>query len=93
MARYALDVRELPKPDKHPTIFTAYAALAAGESFVLVNNHDPKHLRAEFDRDYPDSYGWEYLESGPRAWRIRITKLTAVLGSPDTAKTHSQQEV
>ena len=93
MANYELDVRQLRKPDKHPTIFAAYAALAVGEAFVLVNNHDPKHLRAEFDVDYPDSYGWEYLEKGPAGRRIRITKLTAVLGSPDTAKTLSQQEV
>jgi uncharacterized protein (DUF2249 family)/quercetin dioxygenase-like cupin family protein len=71
-----LDVRQLPKPDKHPTIFTTYAALAVGESFVLVNNHDPKHLRAEFDADHPASYGWEYLEKGP-VWRIRISKLTS----------------
>lgn len=93
MASYELDVRQLRKPDKHPTIFAAYAALPDGESFVLVNNHDPKHLRAEFDNDYPDNYGWEYLEKGPRAWRIRITRLTAAVGSPDTAKLPLQQEV
>jgi uncharacterized protein (DUF2249 family) len=38
------DVRQLRKPDKHPTIFATYAAMSVGESFVLVNNHDPKHL-------------------------------------------------
>ncbi len=93
MADYELDVRQLRKPDKHPTIFTAYAALAVGEAFVLVNNHDPKHLRAEFEADHSGSHGWDYLEKGPGAWRIRITKLAAVLGSPDTAKTRLQQEV
>jgi uncharacterized protein (DUF2249 family) len=33
-----LDVRPLRKPDKHPTIFTTYARLSVGESFVLVND-------------------------------------------------------
>jgi uncharacterized protein (DUF2249 family) len=47
MADNELDVRQLRKPDKHPTIFATYAALAVGESFVLVNNHDPKHLHEE----------------------------------------------
>jgi uncharacterized protein (DUF2249 family) len=70
-----LDVRQLHKPDKHPTIFAAYAKLAVGESFVLVNNHDPKHLRQEFEADHAGSYGWDYLEKGPVVWRIRITKL------------------
>ncbi|OBG25485.1 DUF2249 domain-containing protein [Mycobacterium sp. E3198] len=72
-----LDVRELPKPDKHPTIFATFGALAVGESFVLVNNHDPKHLRGEFDADHPGGYGWDYLDKGPQVWRIRITRLTA----------------
>jgi uncharacterized protein (DUF2249 family) len=62
--------------NKHPTIFATYAALAVGQSFVLVNNHDPKHLRAEFDADHPGSHGWEYVEKGPEVWRIRISKLT-----------------
>ncbi|OBK51619.1 DUF2249 domain-containing protein [Mycobacterium sp. 1081908.1] len=77
MADTELDVRELRRPDKHPTIFAAYGALGVGESLVLVNNHDPKHLRAEFDADHPGSYGWEYVEKGPRVWRIRISKLAA----------------
>ncbi|WP_373365762.1 DUF2249 domain-containing protein [Mycobacterium kansasii] len=71
-----LDVRRLRKPDKHPMIFARYAALPTGGSFVLVNNHDPKHLRAEFDTEHPGGYGWEYLEKGPEVWRIRISKLT-----------------
>jgi uncharacterized protein (DUF2249 family) len=72
-----LDVRPLRKPDKHPAIFQAYDALTAGESFVLINNHDPRHLRDEFNTDHPGSYGWDYLTKGPEAWRIRISKLTS----------------
>lgn len=72
-----LDVRPLRKPDKHPTIFAAYDDLPAGGSFVLVNNHDPRHLHDEFEADHAGSYGWEYVESGPRTWRIRISKLAA----------------
>ena len=71
-----LDVRPLRKPDKHPTVFAAYSALACGESFVLVNNHDPLHLHDEFESEHPGSYDWDYLESGPRVWRIQIRKLT-----------------
>ena len=75
MGEQELDVRGLPKPDKHPAIFAAYEHLPVGAAFVLVNNHDPKHLREEFEADYADSYGWEYLASGPRVWRIEISKL------------------
>jgi uncharacterized protein (DUF2249 family)/quercetin dioxygenase-like cupin family protein len=76
MADNELDVRPLHKPDKYPTIFATYADLPVGGSFVLVNNHDPKHLHEEFEADHAGSYGWEYLEKGPTVWRIRISKLT-----------------
>jgi uncharacterized protein (DUF2249 family) len=71
-----LDVRQVPKPQRHPLIFDRFAALSPAGSFVLVNSHDPKHLRQEFDRDHPGTYSWVYLETGPTAWRIQITKLT-----------------
>ena len=71
-----LDVRHLPKPQRHPLIFDRFASLAPNASFVLVNSHDPKHLRQEFDRDHPGSYDWHYLETGP-VWRIRITRVTS----------------
>lgn len=72
-----LDVRPLRKPDKHPTIFATYAALPVGGSFVLVNDHDPKHLREEFETEHPGGYRWEYRNREPRNWRIQITKLAA----------------
>jgi uncharacterized protein (DUF2249 family)/quercetin dioxygenase-like cupin family protein len=72
-----LDVRGLPKPDKHPTIFAAFEGLPAGGAMVLVNDHDPKHLHDEFETELAGSYTWEYMRQEPRDWRIRIGKLTA----------------
>lgn len=77
MADQELDVRGLRKPDKHPTIFATYDALGVGETFVLVNNHDPKHLRDEFEVEHPGSYSWDYVEKGPAEWRVRIGKRTS----------------
>jgi len=70
-----LDVRGMRKPDKHPTIFGTFADLEVGDCFVLVNDHDPRHLHDEFERDLPGGYGWEYLNTEMRDWRIKITKL------------------
>lgn len=67
-----LDVRPIQHGQRHPRIFGRYARLAAGEAFVLVNNHDPKPLRREFAATYPGEFTWDYLESGPEQWRIRI---------------------
>lgn len=70
-----VDVREIPRGRRHPRIFGVYGRLAPGESFVLVNNHDPKPLRREFQATYPDRFGWDYLEAGPDRWRVRIGRL------------------
>ena len=72
-----LDVRELRKPDKHPTISATFGALAVGDSFVLVNNHDPKHLRGEFDAQ-PDATGavWR-LEARERDLDSNVIALPA----------------
>jgi len=70
-----VDVREIPRGRRHPRIFGVYGRLAPGESFVLVNNHDPKPLRREFQATYPDRFGWDYVEAGPERWRVRIGRL------------------
>jgi uncharacterized protein (DUF2249 family) len=72
-----LDVRGLPKPDKHPAIFKAYGELSVGEALLLVNDHDPRHLHDVFEVEYPGGYGWEYVAKDRGAYRIRISKLAA----------------
>lgn len=72
-----LDVRGLPRPEKHPAIFAAYDALPVGGGLVLVNDHDPRHLRDEFEAAHPGGHGWEYLLRERGDWRIRITRLAA----------------
>lgn len=76
-----LDVRPITHGERHPRIFRRYARLAPGESFVLVNNHDPKPLRREFGATHPGEFTWDYLESGPEQWRIRIGR--SPLSEPD----------
>ena len=72
----ALDVREIPHARRHPTVFAVYARLGHGESFVLVNDHDPKPLRDQLQAAFPAELSWDYLESGPDLWRVSITRHT-----------------
>lgn len=69
-----LDVRVIPPREKHPTIFQTFDALEPGESFVLVNDHDPFPLRYQFEAERKGQFEWEYLEQGPRVWRVEISK-------------------
>ncbi|GED96836.1 DUF2249 domain-containing protein [Gordonia crocea] len=72
-----IDVREIPKPQRHPKIFALFDSLGAGEALILVNDHDPRHLHDEFDVERPGSYSWEYLVREKRDYRIRIGKTTS----------------
>ena len=72
-----LDVRQLIPMQRHSTIFSTWQNLAAGTSFVLVNDHDPKPLYYQFDAEHPGKFTWDYLESGRETWRVRIGKTAA----------------
>jgi len=68
----ALDVRALPPRERHPLIMRTFDALKPGQSFILVNDHDPKPLYYQFQFERAGEFTWEYLEEGPEVWRVRI---------------------
>ncbi|MCC6211670.1 MAG: DUF2249 domain-containing protein [Burkholderiales bacterium] len=72
MTQTILDVRNLAPRERHPLIFSTYGALGPGETFVLVNDHDPKPLYYQFQAEVGPRFDWEYLEQGPETWRVRI---------------------
>jgi uncharacterized protein (DUF2249 family) len=57
---------------------TTVDELAAGESFVLVADHDPIGLCYMLDAERPGTVSWEVLTEGPPAWRVRFTKPATV---------------
>ena len=72
-----LDVRRVSHAQRHGLIFDTYRALRPGTGFVLVNDHDPKPLRYQFRAQYPGEHTWDYLEAGPKVWRVRIGRSAA----------------
>lgn len=72
-----LDVRRIPPHDRHARIFATFDALAAGEHFEIQNDHDPMPLRVQMLAQWPAQFEWDYLESGPERWRVRITRKAA----------------
>ena len=72
-----LDVRTVPPAQRHPMIFARFNALPVGDSFELVNDHDPKPLYYQLNFEYSGQLGWDYLEQGPQIWRVRISRTAA----------------
>lgn len=73
-AEHVVDVRETPPSERHQKIFGTFHNLEPGSSFILVNDHDPKPLYYQFQAEHTGTFSWDYLERGPRVWRVRIGK-------------------
>lgn len=71
-ASTTLDVRNVIPRERHPLIFGTFRKLGRGDAFVLVNDHDPKPLYYQFQAELGEPFQWEYLESGPEVWKVRI---------------------
>lgn len=69
-----VDVRSIPPRERHPLIFGTFDRLAAGQALLLVNDHDPKPLFYQFQAESPGEFTWDYLESGPEVWQVKIGK-------------------
>ena len=72
-----IDVRTLPRSQRHRTVFEAYEHLVVDEALVLINDHEPKGLQEEFERELAGAYNWEPETSTDDAYRVRITKLAS----------------
>jgi uncharacterized protein (DUF2249 family) len=69
-----LDVREITPRERHPLIFNTFDGLAKGASMLLINDHDPKPLYYQLKAEREGTLGWDYVESGPDIWQVRISK-------------------
>lgn len=72
-----LDVRRLIPMERHRQIFATYEKLMPGESFVLVNDHDPKPLYYQFEAEHTGQFSWNYLQQGPQVWQVEIGRSAA----------------
>jgi len=69
-----VDVRGLPCILRHAAIMDRFDALRPGESFVIVNDHEPAAFRTRFDGRAEWPYVWVDEERGPDAWRVRVSR-------------------
>jgi uncharacterized protein (DUF2249 family) len=67
-----LDVRRVMPAQRHGLIFETFDQLRLGESFILVNDHEPKPLYYQFAAELTGQFEWNPLQSGPTEWRVKI---------------------
>lgn len=67
-----IDVRAIPRMERHPRIFAMVDALAPGATFVIKSDHDPRPLHYQLEVAFPGQLSWDYLEQGPEVWSVEI---------------------
>jgi uncharacterized protein (DUF2249 family) len=75
------DVREIPKPERHPTIHHRYGMIPEGGTMELIAPHEPRPLYQEFRQQYGDAFTWDVVESEPGRCVVQIIKGETVKGS------------
>lgn len=69
-----LDVRTVPHAIRHAAVFGVVDNLQTGASFVLVAPHNPLPLLGQIQQKHGDAITFEYLEEGPEAWKLKVTR-------------------
>src|SRR5829696_6925064 len=75
-----LVIPELEPAQKHPAVFKKFDTLLNGEAFLLINDHDPKPLYYQMIAERGKVVEWQYIEEGPKVWRVKIQKNIADQG-------------
>lgn len=75
-----LDLRNVPRPQRHPLVFGRLDALGVGESFELINDHDPIPLHRQIDTMRPGQAEWSYIDRRPEYFHIRVCRIGAPAG-------------
>ena len=71
------DVRPFHPAKRHDKFFQAFDELKPGEAFIFTNDHDPKPLYYQIEAESKEPFNWEYLQSGPEVWEVKVMKTKA----------------
>lgn len=67
-----LDLRHVPFWRRLDLVLAAIDRLPAGGALELLADLDPWPLREYLQSTRGAGIGWEYVDSGPEVWRVRI---------------------
>lgn len=69
-----LDARVIPHAIRHAAIHGVVDSLQPGAAFVLVAPHNPVPLLAQIEQRHGDAMTIDYVQTGPDAWKLKITR-------------------
>lgn len=78
-----IDVRPIPKRERHPKIFAEFDALAEGDVLHIVSDHEPRPLRYEFERSRSGLFAWSQRSLEEHHWEAFIRRVSTAPASFD----------
>lgn len=88
-----LDLRSVPRPQRHPLVFDKFDRLKVGESFELINDHDPIPLNRQMETMRPGQVEWSYITRGPAIFHIQVRRLAPMNGKETPVVARSEAEL
>lgn len=70
-----LDLRLVPPFERHAKIFQVWGSLKSGQTMRIINDHDPKPLRYQFEAEENSKFEWQYEQEGPVDWKVKIKRV------------------
>lgn len=70
-----IDISSIPPEQRNPiAIFDAFDSLKRGESLLIIHDQDPQSVHYRLTGARAGQFDWDYLQEGPRIWRVLITR-------------------
>jgi uncharacterized protein (DUF2249 family) len=69
-----IDVGQLPVPQQNALIHKAWEELDTECALVVTSSRDPVAYYRRLACEFYGQFRWEYLERGPKTWRVRLLK-------------------
>ncbi|MFB6153626.1 MAG: DUF2249 domain-containing protein [Halodesulfurarchaeum sp.] len=70
----SIDVRDLKPQRRHEVLLSIVEELEPGETFVLINDHDPRPLYYELTSMHGDVIEWGYRTEGSDRWAVEVER-------------------
>lgn len=80
-----IDVRAIPPRERHARIIALFDALDVGGELTLVSDHEPRPLRAQFEKARAEEFVWLQRMIAAEQWRVTLRRIARAAEREDLA--------
>jgi len=71
---FELDVRHLPRSQRHSVVFARLDELGSDDRMIVVCENEPTALHSQIEAWWPGEFDWSCEDDGPAVSRVHITR-------------------